>query len=82
MGQEFRCGARELFWGKHPEGHYVSRWLMTIWGPQPRNAAYEIDIKHDGLRHYLYVRCEKMGEGKYRYPMRICVSAGFPTPRN
>ncbi len=34
---------------------------------------YEIDIKHDGLRHYLYVRCEKMGEGKYRYPMCICV---------
>lgn len=36
-------------------------------------AGYEIDIKHDGLRHYLYVRCEKMGEGKYCYPMRICV---------
>jgi hypothetical protein len=36
-------------------------------------AGYEIDIKHDGLRHYLYVRCEKIGEGKYRYPMRICI---------
>jgi hypothetical protein len=36
-------------------------------------AGYEIDIKHDGLRHYLYVRCEKIGEGEYRYPMRVCV---------
>ena len=36
-------------------------------------AGYEIDIKHDGLRHYLYVRCEKVGEGQYRYPMRVCV---------
>lgn len=36
-------------------------------------AGYEIDIKHDGLRHYLYVRCEKIGGGKYHYPMRVCV---------
>ena len=36
-------------------------------------AGYEIDIKHDGLRHYLYVRCATSGEGKYHYPMRVCV---------
>ncbi|GEM_PF-5327668 len=36
-------------------------------------AGYEIDIKHDGLRHYIYVRCEKVGQDRHRYPMRVCV---------